>query len=459
MKLDYLFNDRHFYTQLFKLALPITLQNLVISSLNLVDTIMIGGLGESAIAGVGLANQYYFLLNLLLFGIVSGSSIFTAQYWGSKDIANIRRVLGICILTGGSGAALFTLGGVLFPKEILGIFSKDQDVIILANSYLRVILFSYVVTAVSFAYSFSLRSIGEVKTPLVVSIIALGTNTILNYLLIYGKLGFPEMGVAGAAVATVISRCLELAILLFSVYSKNKVLAASFSELFAPSGYFIKQFFKVTLPVILNESMWGLGMTLYAIAFARMGTDAFASTNISGTVEKIVWVIFFGVGNACAVMIGNKIGSGDKNEVFLYAKRFAIIGPAAALAMGFIVIMLSPWVLLPYKVSPQVLQYAQYNLIAFCLFIWAKVFNYINVVGILRSGGDTTFCLLLDTGGVWLIGIPIAFIGGLVLHLPIYIVYGLVQIEEIVKLIIGIPRLVSKKWINDLTVESGKLPG
>lgn len=341
----------------------------------------------------------------------------------------------------------------------MSIFSKDRDVIILANDYMRVILFSYVVTAVSFAYSFSLRSIGEVKTPLVVSIIALGTNTVLNYLLIYGKLGFPEMGVAGAAVATVIARCLELAILLFSVYSKNKVLAASLSELFAPSGYFIKQFFKVTLPVILNESMWGLGMTLYAIAFARMGTDAFASTNISGTVEKIVWVIFFGVGNACAVMIGNKIGSGDKDEVFLYAKRFAIIGPAAALVMGFIVILLSPWMLLPYKVSPQVLHYAQYNLIAFCLFIWAKVFNYINVVGILRSGGDTTFCLLLDTGGVWLIGIPIAFIGGLVLHLPIYIVYGLVQIEEIVKLIIGIPRLVSKKWINDLTVETGNQPG
>ncbi|HWR61206.1 MAG TPA: MATE family efflux transporter [Clostridia bacterium] len=456
MKLDYLFNDRHFFTQMFRLALPITLQNLVLSSLNMVDTIMIGGLGENAIAGVGLANQYYFLLNLLLFGIVSGSSIFTAQYWGSKDIKSIRKILGICIITGGAGALIFTLVGLLFPEEIMGIFSKDRNVILLANDYLKIVLFSYVVMAVSFAYSFSLRSTGDVKTPLAVSVIALGTNTILNYLLIYGHFGFPMLGVAGAAVATVISRIIELALLLLAVYSRNTVLAASPRELFTQSADFVKQFFKVTLPVILNESMWGLGMTLYTIAYARMGTDVFASTNISGTVEKIVWVVFMGVGNACAVMIGNKIGSGDKKEVFLYAKRFAILGPAAAIAMSAFVIAISPWVLTPYKVSPAVLDYARKNLIVFCLFMWAKVFNYINVVGILRSGGDTTFCLLLDTGGVWLIGIPMAFVGGLVLQLPIYVVYALVQIEEVVKLIIGIPRLVSKKWINNLTAETGK---
>lgn len=453
MKLNYLFNDRHFFSQMFKLALPITLQNLVLSSLNLVDNIMIGGLGEDAIAGVGMANQYFFLLNLLLFGIVSGSSIFTAQYWGSKDIKSIRKVLGICILAGGTGAFLFSLGGLFFPNEILGIFSKDQNVIHLANEYLRIVLFSYMVTAVTFSYSFSLRSTGDVKTPLVVSVIALGTNTLLNYLLINGHLGLPRMGVAGAAVATVIARVLELTLMLWAVYSKRMVVAASISELTDLSAGFVKQFFKVTVPVILNESMWGLGVTMYAVAYARMGTDVFASTNISGTIEKILWVIFMGVGNACAVMIGNKIGSGDKSEVYLYAKRFAILGPAVAILVGGMVIFISPWVFTPYRVSPVVLDYARKNLIVYCLFMWAKVFNYINVIGILRSGGDTTFCLLLDTGGVWLIGIPLAFLGGFYFHLPIYLVYALVQIEEVIKLIIGIPRLVSKKWINDLTAE------
>jgi putative MATE family efflux protein len=453
MKLTNLFNDRHFYSQMFKIALPITLQNLMLSSLNLVDNIMIGGLGETAIAGVGLANQYFFLLNLLLFGIVSGSSIFTAQFWGSKDIKNIRKVLGLCIITGGTGAFLFSIGGLFFPNEILGIFSKDPGVIQLGTEYLRIVLFSYVITSITFAYSFTLRSTGNVKTPLIVSVIALGINTILNYLLIYGYWGLPRMGVAGSAVATVIARVIELSMLLWIVYSKKDVVAASIREMTDMTAGFVKQFFKVTLPVILNESMWALGVTMYAIAYARMGTDSIASINISNTIERIIWVIFMGFGNACAVMIGNKIGSGEDKHVFTYAKRFAIIGPAAAFLAGLFVILISPWVLTPYKVSPLVLDYAQKNIIVFCLFMWAKVFNYINIVGILRSGGDTTFCLFLDTGGVWLVGVPLAFLGGLVFHLPIYWVYALVQVEEVIKLIIGIPRLMSKKWINNLAAD------
>lgn len=456
MKLDYLFNDRHFYKQMIRIALPVTAQNLVLASLNLVDNIMIGGLGEAAIAGVGLANQYYFLLNLLLFGIVSGSSIFTAQFWGTKDIKSIRKVLGISIIAGGLASLLFTIAGLLFPEEILGIFSKDPAVVKLGSQYLVIVLFSYVVMAISFAYSFSLRSTGDVKTPLVVSIIALGTNTVLNYLLINGYLGFPRLGVAGAAIATVIARAIELVLLLWIIYRTKNVLAASISEMIDFSSSFVKQFFKVSIPVILNESMWALGMTVYAVIYARMGTEVIASTNIAGTIERIMWVIFFGFGNACAVMLGNKIGSGDKEQVFIDAKRFAIIGPAVAVIIGALVILATPWLLTPYKVSPLVLDYARKNLLVLCIFLSFKIFNYMNVVGILRSGGDTTFCLMLDTGGVWLIGIPLVFLGGIVWQLPIYYVYVLLHVEEVVKLIIGIPRLMSKKWINNLAADMNK---
>lgn len=450
MKLNYLFNDRHFFSQMFRIALPITAQNLVLASLNLVDTIIIGGLGESAIAGVGLANQYFFLLNLLLFGITSGSAIFTAQFWGIRDVRNIRRVLGICLITGGIGAFLFTIGGILFPNQILGIFSKDSDVIALGSQFLRIVSFSYVITAFTFSYSFILRSTGNVKAPLAVSVTALAINTVLNYLLVYGYLGLPAMGVRGSATATLIARVIEFLLIITLTYTRKYPVAATLKEMTDLSVGFIKQFFKVTLPVILNESMWALGVTLYAVAYARMGTEVIASTNISGTVERIIWVIFMGFGNACAIMIGNKIGSGDNKDVFIYAKRFAILGPAVAILAGIVLIFISPWVLAPYKVSPVVLEYARKNLIVYGLFMWAKVFNYINIVGVLRSGGDTTFCLMLDTGGVWLVGVPLVFLGGLVLQFPIYYVYALVQVEEVVKLIIGIPRLASKKWINNL---------
>lgn len=449
-----MFKDKHFFSQMFKIALPITIQNLTLASLNLVDNIVIGGLGEVAIAGVGLANQYFFLLNLLLFGITSGSAIFTAQFWGNKDIKSIRRVLGICILSGGIASFLFALGGFFLPGKILAMFSKDAAVISLGTQYLQIVVFSYVLTAITFSYSFILRSTGKVKAPLFVSIVALSINTVLNYLLVYGYLGLPEMGVAGAAVATVIARAIEMVILLLIVYSKDYAVAAKLKELLDLSPSFIMRFFSVTVPVILNESMWALGVTMYAIVYARMGTEVIASTNISSTIERIIWVIFLGFGNACAVMLGNKIGEGDKETAFEYAKRFSFLGPAAAIVVGTVMIFLTGWALSPYNVSEIVHTYAQKNLIVACCFMWVKVFNYTNIVGILRSGGDTTFCLILDTGGVWLIGVPLAFLGGLVWHLPIYWVYALVNIEEVFKLILGIPRLLSKKWINNLTAHA-----
>lgn len=453
MNFTKLFNDKTFYRTMFKLAIPITLQNLILSSLNLVDTIMIGKLGERAIASVGLANQYFFLLNLLLFGISSGASIFTAQYWGNRDIKNIRRVLGICLITGCIASFLFTIGGLLFPNQILSIFSKDMDVVLLGSKYLRIIVFSYVITAISFAYSFVLRSTGEVKTPMVVSIIALGTNTVFNYLLIYGKFGFPRLEVEGAAIATVMARVLEMVLILYVVYKNNNVIAAKVSEMMDLSSSFIKNFFKVTTPVILNESIWALGVTLYAVVYARMGTSVIASTNISGTIEKIAWVIFMGLGNACAVMIGNKIGERDEENAFNYAKRFIILGPSLAVLAGFLVFLSSKWILSPYNVSAEVYEFSYKNLIVFAVFLWAKTFNYFSIVGILRSGGDTKFCLVIDTCGVWLVGVPLAFLGGLVWKLPIYWVLVLVYMEEVFKLILGLPRILSKKWINNLTSE------
>ncbi|WP_411678791.1 MATE family efflux transporter [Clostridium thailandense] len=454
MNLISLFDDRKFLKTLFKLALPIVLQNLILSSLNLVDTVIIGGLGEYAIASVGIANQYFFLLNLVLFGIVSGSSIFTAQFYGDNDIPNIKRVLGLSIITGGIAALIFSIVGFFFNTQILSIFSTDKLVIAMGSEYLRIIVFSYVITAVTFSYSFTLRSIGQVKLPMIISTIALAVNTILNYLLVYGYLGMPKLGTNGSAIATLIARIVELVLMLTVVYSKKLIIAAKFRELLDLSLDFIKNFFKVTAPVILNESMWSLGVSMYAVVYARMGTEVIAATNISATIERLTWVIFMGLGSACAVMIGNKIGEGDEKEAFLLAKRFIILCPALSTLAGMIIFFTSGWTLSVYKVSPTVYNYAHNVLMVFSIFLVTKVVNYVSIIGIFRSGGDTKFCLILDTGGVWLIGVPLVFLGGLVLKLPIHLVYLLVYVEEVVKLMFCIPRIFSKKWINNLTVKS-----
>lgn len=450
MNLGILFSDKNFYKKAVRLAIPIACQNFILSSLNLVDNIIIGGLGETAIASVGLANQYFFLLNLLLFGAVSGSSIFTAQYWGKRDLPNVKRVLGLSIVTAVIASTIFMLGALIAPRPIIAIFSNDQEVIRLGAQYLRVISLSYIVTSVTFAYSFTLRSTGFVKTPMIVSSIALGINTILNFTLVYGFGSFQGIGVIGSAIATLIARYVELGLMLFVVYKNKYPVAGKIKELLDLPISFVTKFFKVTIPVILNESIWALGVTVYAAVYAHMGTEVIASTNIVSTIERIAMVIFFGFGNAAAVMIGNRIGEKKEKEAFEYGFRFIIINPILGMLMGILIYTGAPLILSLYKVSPEVQKYSTDILHVIAFFLWVKVFNYTNVVGVLRSGGDTKFCLALDMGGMWLVGVPLVALAGLYWHFPIHIVFIFVYMEEVAKFIVGIPRVASKKWINNL---------
>ncbi len=452
MNLLNLFADKTFIKRALKLALPMALQNLISSSLNLIDNIIIGGMGEVAIASVGLANQYFFLLNLVLFGTVSGASIFTAQYWGNKDIKNIKKVLGLCLATAIIISSIFMLGGLIIPKTIIGLFSNDPKVILMGSNYLKIIVLSYIITGISFTYSITLRSIGQVKAPMIISIIALGINTFLNYTLVYGLGSFHGIGVYGSAIATLIARIIEFVMTISVVYKLKYPIAVNIGELFDLSFDFAKKFFKVILPVILNESIWALGVTVYAGIYAHMGTKVIAATNIVSTIERLSMVIFFGFCNAAAIMIGNKIGEKKEDEAFLYAKRFIILNPLLGILVGILIYFGAPYMLLLYKISPTVHTYSKGMLHVMGLFMWIKVFNYTNVVGILRSGGDTKFCLFLDVGGMWLVGVPAVALAGLYFHLPIQQVYIFVFMEEAAKFIVGLPRIASKKWINNLVV-------
>lgn len=445
-----LFNDKNFFKLMLSIAIPITLQNLISSSLNMVDTVMVGELGETQIAAVGLANQIFFLFSLLLFGINSGTSIFISQFWGKKDVLNIRRVLGIALLAGGFLSVIFTIVALLVPDVILGAFTNDRDVIELGTGYLRIVSLSYFITAVSYAYSFASRSIGHAKLPMIVSAVSLGTNTILNYLFIFGKFGFPRLGVNGAAIATLIARLVEVILIVGIIYYKRYVLAGKAKEMFNMNREFVIKFFKTTAPVILNEGFWSLGMTMYSAAYARISTEAVAAVQISNTVQNIFMVVFFGLGNACAVMIGNKIGANKKEIAIDYAKKYSVFGPSLGILMGLVLILLAPSILGFFKVSESVKYDAVKILLVLAIFMSIKIFNIILVVGILRSGGDTRFSMFLEIGSVWLIGVPLAFLGALVWRLPVYWVVAMVSLEEVVKASIGIPRVISKKWVKNV---------
>lgn len=443
------FKDRRFFSAMLTIAVPITIQQFISSTTNMVDVLMVGQLGETSIAALGLSNQVFFLLILLLFGISSGSAIFTAQYWGKGDLYNLRRVMGIGLTLGISVGLIYTLAAMLIPEVILGLYTNDQAVIALGSQYLKIVGLSYVFTAISVTFMSVLRSSGNVRLPMFTTIIALSINMVLNYLLIFGNLGFPKMGVPGAALGTLIARIIECILIVSFSYRLRTAAAARLHELKYNFDFF-KKVLKTSLPAAVNELLWSLGITTYNAVYAHIGTGAIAAVNINATIESMSFVIFIGIANACAIMIGNQIGAGNEKVAYEYGRRFLIMGLAASLVMGAVVLIARPLTLSLYNIEPVSYEYAYRIQLIYALTMWIRVTNLLIFIGILRSGGDTRYALIVEMLSIWLIGVPSALIGAFVLHLPVFWVYGLVLSEEVVKLIIVLPRYRSRKWIHNL---------
>jgi putative MATE family efflux protein len=446
------YKDPEYLRNVLKIALPIIVQQLMFSLINLLGVLFVGQKGDASVAAVGLAGQIAFLLNLVHFGIISGAAMFTAQFWGKQDIPNLRRVLGLCLILAISASLIFFTLAQLFPSQILRIYSKDVEVIALGTNYIRTFSWTFLFFAVTFSYALVMRSTGNVKIPTTVSIGALLIGTVLSYVLIFGKFGFPELGIQGAAVAMVIARVLECAALLTIIYTRNLPVAASFRELTGFDRVFFGRVIRPMLPVILNELFWSLGITTYNIIYGQMGTQAYAAMNIVATIEQVAFVVFIGVSNATSVLVGNRIGAGKEEEAYLYAGRSLGIGILGGILLGIVLQFVKVPILSLYKVSPEVIQNASNVINVVSVFLWIRVNNMTTVVGILRAGGDTRFSLFLDGIIIWIVGVPMALLGAFVLHLPVYFVYLCAMSEEAAKWILGLHRYFSRKWINNLTV-------
>ncbi len=452
MTLKTLFNDRYFFRTLGAIAVPIIFQNLIQSFVNMLDTVMVGQLGEVAIAAVGLGNQVFFLLNMILFGIASGASIFTAQYWGKKDIAGIRRTLGLSLSAGVGLSCVFMFGGLFFPRAIIGLYSADAAVISEGAAYLRVVAFSYPVTAVSFVFAQMLRSVERVKLSMTATVISFVVNGILNYLFIFGVPGLvPAMGVRGAAAATIAARLVEVCILLLVTYKKRYPPAGTLRELFSFSRSFTGKYLRIAFPVIVNETLWSFGITMHNGIFARAGTAAIAAFNITSTISQLTWVFFIGVGNAAAVIIGKKIGEGDNRTAYDYADRFVLLMPVMSVCIGIFLLPLSKTLPFFFRVDAEVIRQASLMLVVLMCTYPFKSFNMCMVVGICRSGGDTVFAAVCDVLFMWTVAIPLGAVAALVWKLPAWVVYICILSEEPVKAVAGFLRFKSGKWLHNIT--------
>jgi putative MATE family efflux protein len=442
--------DKSFMRSMLSLAIPVAIQQFITASLNMVDVIMVGQLGEASIAALGLANQIFFLLILFLFGVTSGMAIFTAQFWGKGDEERIRTVLGICLAVAISVGTLFTLAATLIPETVLSFYTEDPEVIALGSSYLRIVGFSYIFMAITTSYFAVLRSITLVRVTVIVSVIAIVLKTSLGYLLIFGIGPFPALGVRGAAIGTAFGWVFQCFLILFLVYRLKTPLAANPLTFFHFDRAFLWAVLKTAMPAAANEVFWSVGITIYNAVYARIGTDAIASVQISATVEEIAYVFFIGLGNACAIMIGNKIGKGKKEAAFEYGRRYTILTISVALVAGVIVLLLRGPVVSLYDISPHAAQNARTLMLIFAVSAWVRSINFILFVGVLRAGGDTRFAMFMELFSIWAIGVPAALLGGFVLRLPVTGVYMMVLLEELVKVFIITRRYFSRKWIHDL---------
>ncbi len=438
---------KSFYSSLFTIAIPISLQALLQNFVNMLDTVMIGRLGSIEIAAVGLGNQIFFILNMILFGITSGGGVFIAQFWGKKDLGGIRKSLGLMTLIAAFVAVVFTVLGLFIPHQLIRIYSPDPEVVRVGGEYTRLACLSYIPTAISFSVTLALRSTERVKLPLICTSVSLLTNAGANYLLIF----LAGLGVKGAAIATVFSRIVELVILLSWSYSHGYEVCGRLGELLDYDWSFVLKYLKIAFPVIINETFWGLGTSVYNGIYAHAGTDSFTAYSITGTISQLTWVFCMGFGNGIGVLIGKRIGEKKLDQARAYALRSMWFMPLVGAVVGVLLLPLSKLLPFLFNVEPEIIKMATQILMILILLYPFNSFCMDWIVGVCRAGGDTVFSAAGELIVLWGVAIPLGYLAAFVLHLPAPMIFLFLSSESIVKAIVGAIRVLSGKWLHEVT--------
>ncbi len=440
------------------IALPVMLQNVMSTGLNMLDTIMIGALGELDVAAVAIANRLVTFFLIVIFGLTSGCSVFMAQYFGAKDEAAMKKLLGFALLTSFLISLVFSVVYYAFAPQLIGLFIRDtasvtQYVVGVGAQYLRIIVFSLIVNGVCFAVELLLRSVRMAFIPMVSSICAVLTNGVLNYILIFGKCGFPALGSAGAAYATVIARVLQAALTLILIRCsrrRDNPMRASFAQMRGIDKQTVKRLVHTSAPILVNETLWSLAQTYFVVIIGALGAASVAIIQITVTVSNITSALFIGLGTACAVFVGNEIGAGNNRLAVDYAKLFLRMFYVLGVAMTILTIGLRKPIIGLFAVSAETAGLLDLSIVITTAAMFFGMLNFGYIIGIFRSGADTKFCMYLEIITLWLIGVPAVAAGVYINHVPDYIAAAQMQIDHIIKFFICIVRFRSLKWINNV---------
>lgn len=444
-------DNRAFYKTVVALVLPMALQNLINVGVSSADVIMLGQVGETVLSAASLAGQVQFIMTLVFFGLTSGAAVLTAQYWGKGDTRTIEKVMGIAMRFSLMVGLAFTLAAWLIPEVLMRIYTSEPEVISEGCKYLRIVAVAYIPISITTIYLNIMRSVERVVISTVVYLISLVTNVILNAVFIFGLLGLPAMGIMGAALATMIARFVELAIVLFYSKKMNRTIRFRISDLFVRDGFLFRDFLRYSIPVVLNELMWGAGASMNSAVIGHLGSAATAANSVAQVTRQLATVVAFGIANAAAIMIGKAIGAGDVERAKNYGARFTKLTLLAGVAGAVVVLIVRPIVMASMTLSPEAEGYLSMMMLVMSYFVIGQAYNTTMVVGVFRAGGDTRFGLALDVISMWCCSILLGAIAAFVLKWSVPVVYIILMSDEVLKVPFTTWRYKTRVWLKNVT--------
>jgi len=444
-------NKKDFYRKVLILVLPMALQNLINVGVTSSDVIMLGRVGEKVLSGASLGGQIYFIMTLIFFGLTSGASVLTAQYWGKQDTETIEKILGMTLRLSVIVSLAFTIVTLCIPQYLMRIFTSDPEVVVQGAMYLRIVCFSYLPASLTMVYLNVMRSIERVTISTLVYFVSFIANIILNAIFIFGLFGCPVMGVRGAALGTTIARLIELCIVIYYSRVCNREVKIRFQYFKSTEKWLFRDFMHFSLPVVLNEMLWGLGTSTNTAILGHLGSAVTAANSVAQVIRQLAMVICFGLANATAILIGKSIGEGRMDQAKEYGKRFKNLSIILGLCGSVVVLIARPVVMSFMTVSEEAIGYMGIMLYVMAYYVICQAFNTTMIVGVFRAGGDTKYGLMVDVSTMWFGSIILGYIAAYVLKLNVTAVYMIVMCDEILKIPLCIYRYRSYKWLKDVT--------
>lgn len=446
--------DKYFYKTFFSLFFVVALQNIIVFSVNLADSIMLGSYSETAMSGVSLANQIQFLLQMFVNGAANGLVVISSQYWGKKHIEPIKKVFAAAFWAGVLMSFTLMITVLISPEGILGILSDEKEIVLEGARYIKLMAFSYVIFAVTNILIALMRSVEAVRIGFYTSVLALVFNISLNYCLIFGKFGFPEMGAEGAAVATIASRVAEFIAVVVYVFIIDKRLHLKLRDIFALERTFITDYIKAGLPLIGSGGSWGVAMTVQTAIIGRLGAAAIGANAVAAPVFQVVSVLYTSSGNASSVLIGKTVGENDIPRVKKYSKKlqimYLIIGALSCVSL----LLLRDVIISFYDVTAETAALSAVFINILSVTVIGSAYEAPCLCGIVSGGGDTKFVFKNDILFMWCMVLPLSFLSAFVFKWPVPVTFFILKSDQITKCIVAVFKVNRFKWIKNLTREN-----